>query len=194
MSVYSYSIVDDFNNGTIKPLQFKREIAESSIGTNMKSILTQDGQANIYFTSTLNGSEETILDGLVAAHVPTPPKITFFSITPTRDSINNQSYFRIADFQYAGSDVNGLINQIDIISYKDNNVTSYDIKIVDVTNATIIKEMTGFSNNSAELIEILPLSNIPTSQALIEIQAKRNGGKGNSKSIYFQSINVYYGN
>jgi hypothetical protein len=66
---YSYSINDTLNNKVV-PNKLTNEIEDSSITTPLSYILTNETllELDIYFDSSLSGSEWTTLSGVVAAH------------------------------------------------------------------------------------------------------------------------------
>lgn len=68
-TTYVYSIVGDFSAG-IEPSQLQDAIVASAIATAITRIDTIADVVNIIFPSALSGGDQTLLDGLVAAHVP----------------------------------------------------------------------------------------------------------------------------
>jgi hypothetical protein len=65
---YIYSISNDFLNGAIASDELASEIRESTITIALDYITTAGDVCDIWFKEALSGSEETVLDGIVAAH------------------------------------------------------------------------------------------------------------------------------
>jgi hypothetical protein len=74
MSTYSYSITGDTANGTLSPEKLVDEINGSSIDNVLLSVEHDGDDLDIIFDAALDAGEQTILDGLVAAHdgIPYP--------------------------------------------------------------------------------------------------------------------------
>jgi len=69
---YTYSIQNDFPNHKIDSDRLTQEIRASAIITALDYIHTVTDDCNIWFKDALSGGDETILDGLVAAHTGEP--------------------------------------------------------------------------------------------------------------------------
>jgi len=67
MISYTYSITDDFTAG-VNEDRLSEEIAESSIGPDLCCIDTEEDICNIYFSTSLSGGEQTILNNIVSGH------------------------------------------------------------------------------------------------------------------------------
>lgn len=82
LTSYTYSITDDFPDGTVNPTKLDAEIRASAITIALNRIDTSSDTVSIWFNDTLPAGDETILDGdtsspaggLIAAHdnSPTP--------------------------------------------------------------------------------------------------------------------------
>ena len=91
-----------------------------------------------------------------------------------------------------GADVTGSIKTIEGIMYKDDQVTSYDARIIDRgNNSTVIAEVTGQTNIEDAIIDFGALSNLPSSKTRLDIQLRRNGGSSNHY-VYLNSILIRY--
>ena len=66
---YVYSLVGDFTSG-LAQAQFHDEVAASTINTNFAGVTVVSDVVSVIFTVALTGPQQTTLDGLVAAHVP----------------------------------------------------------------------------------------------------------------------------
>lgn len=104
---------------------------------------------------------------------------------------SSNTYEVIITLTVPGESVNPVEN-IKLLSYKDNGITSYDIRIYDATNNQIISE-TNFSNNLLEINTISNLSNLPSTESIIEIQTKKNGGN-NSKNVHILEATIQFAN
>jgi hypothetical protein len=69
---YTYSIQDDFPNHLVATDRLLQEIAASAIVTALDRIDTAGDDCDVWFKAALSQGDETILDGLVAAHSGTP--------------------------------------------------------------------------------------------------------------------------
>lgn len=74
MTTYQY-FVTDFLNNDVNLNKFSKEITNSNIVPTLLGITNHLGIVSIDFESSLSGSEQTTLDGLVASHdgLPLPP-------------------------------------------------------------------------------------------------------------------------
>jgi len=69
---YTYSVQDDFPNHKVDPSRLQQEIQGSAIVTAMYSIFVGGDDCVITFKDALSSGDETILDGIVAAHSGEP--------------------------------------------------------------------------------------------------------------------------
>lgn len=74
-TTYTYSLSTDFGDN-LEPSQLQEEIAASAIVTDVSRIDTVGDVVDIIFVSALSGGDQTILNGLVSAHVPVPQSST----------------------------------------------------------------------------------------------------------------------
>lgn len=193
-TTYNRSITTHFGGSDPNQIQLHNEIY-GSVGPTLLGIEITGDSVDIRFDSALSGGEETTLNGLLSAHIAdnSKPKIQFYSINPKKESIKTNSYSIVSRFKYTGSDIIGTIDYIDIISKKDSGITSYSVRVVDITNNLVIAEKTGMTNTTEDIQDLGTISNVPTDQAVFELQAKKIGGSGNT-SVYIDAINIYYGN
>ncbi|MHC4618504.1 MAG: hypothetical protein ACYTEQ_12215 [Planctomycetota bacterium] len=70
---YTYSISGDTANGIVNSSSLNAEIDASAIVTSLSYIETSGNVLDIWFVDALSGGDETILDGVVAAHTGEPP-------------------------------------------------------------------------------------------------------------------------
>lgn len=69
-SPYVYSIQNDFPQSQVSPDLLTSEILASAIVTVFQHIDTAGDVCTIWFVTPLSGAEETLLDAVVAAHLP----------------------------------------------------------------------------------------------------------------------------
>lgn len=92
------------------------------------------------------------------------------------------SYTKILEISVPGENTNPL-QAIKVISYKDSQVDSYDIRALNTNTSQIVAEA-NFTNSKPEINSLGVLSNLPEEEGIIELLIKRNGGKGKKKSAY----------
>jgi len=69
---YSYSVAGDTLNGLVDEERLTEEIQASAIVTALDYIATSGDDLSVWMKDALSGGDETILDGLVAAHTGEP--------------------------------------------------------------------------------------------------------------------------
>ena len=93
---------------------------------------------------------------------------------------------------YMGTEDIGPIKKIELISYMDSNVESYDVRIVDKGNGSaIIAEVAGQTNTDDNIVDAGTISNLPASKTRLDIQIKKNGGSWKDE-VYLDSIMITY--
>jgi len=106
------------------------------------------------------------------------------SIDITMDKqTNSTSYVILRRVIFAGTTALGTPSKIKAIA---DSVTSASIKIYDVTNSQTICELTGLSSGSPAIHDLGTLSNLPTGEAIFEIQGKKDSTTLNIYGINFQ--------
>ncbi len=104
---------------------------------------------------------------------------SFDSMTAAKDSVESSSATYILmgkPFIYEGTnDVNAItvVKAITRVTAGD-----YDFRLQDVTNSLTICEITGLSNTTNAIIDFGAISNLPTDDAMFEIQSLSQGGAG----------------
>lgn len=116
-----------------------------------------------------------------------PPRSVKASATETNFT-SFTKYTRIMTFTIPGEKSNPLLS-VKVLSYKDSSVNSYDIRLFDFTNSKVLAE-TSFKNNVLANNDMEKLSNLPLEEAVIEVQARRVGGRGKTKNVYVEEITV----
>jgi len=192
-TTYTKSLSGDFG-GNLNTSQLFNEIENAEIGPSCVTVKNESDDVELIFTSSLTSGEQTILDNLVSNHVvdTSKPHDNFFTITPKNEKIKEKSYRKIGTFKYDGSNQIGLIDYIEVISYKDSKIDSYDIRVIDRNNDVILASA-NFTNDISEICDLGTISNIPTEKTILEIHGRQNGGKKKSY-LYIENITVYYNN
>ena len=86
-TTYTYAVTD-FLNDKVQTDRLTQEINSSAIVTTLESIGLDDVECRVQFQDVLSGGDETILDGLVAAHTGAPPTIVNVSTQTQQDVID----------------------------------------------------------------------------------------------------------
>ncbi|MHA1754540.1 MAG: hypothetical protein ACTSYR_03375, partial [Candidatus Odinarchaeia archaeon] len=98
--------------------------------------------------------------------------------------LSDKSVYEVrANIIYRGSNNIGIINKIKAIAWVKQSEKPGDILIYDVTNGNIIVEKNGINGEVSEIIDLGTLSNIPTEEAVFEIQLRNIPGE-----MYFASL------
>lgn len=143
-----------------------------------------------HFDGNLSSPEKTVLDGIISVHIPdfTPTNFAYSKeIIFRRDNISNTTYRRVTKpFLFPGI----TSARAKFLGYMSSNATSYDVRILDKTNNTILSE-TNLTNTECTLQDLGILSNGSSDPWIIEIFVRRNGGPSKTK-IYMESINIEY--
>jgi len=195
MTTYTYSLSVDFG-GNIKEGQLHGEIVAAIVDTEFVGVNRSEDVVDLVFVDVLSGGDETILDTVVANHVPVigPSKYIYYTYTPKTTKTNSTVYQRIGGpFRYGGANFMGTINQIEVISHMDTGMTSYSVRLYDSTNEAIIAEATGLTNLLEGIVDLGTISDVPDEEAIFEIHAKRVGGTSNTYAVVDEVI-VYYNN
>ena len=190
----NFSKGDDFG-GSINIEQLDLEIREDpNITTTLRGITLTGDEVTIDFESNLTPQEESQLNILILNHTPTT-KVLYDNIVKANiDSyvIQTNRFRRMDAIPFEGSDEIGNIEKISALAFMDLGVSEFSIQIYDKTNQKIIAENT-FTNTVEEIVDLIPISNIPKDRAIIEIKAKKSGGTGN-KNAYLNSLVFYIKN
>jgi hypothetical protein len=102
------------------------------------------------------------------------------NISVNSQTKNKNTYTTLNKFLYDGSDRTLL--SIDFVSYMDEDIDSYDVRVIDATNGSnIIAEKTSLTNTEEEIIDISTISNLPSGKSQFEVQVKKNNGDGRDK-------------
>lgn len=153
------------------------------------SIIVHDGTRVIAVAPGTDG-DSLEFDSTTASGLKTKKNQKIAKLPVTKNSsTSNTTYTTIYKFQFPGTN-DSTITSIKFISYMDNTVTSYDIRLYDFTNDTVLGSG-NYTNEVSAINTISSISNLPTSEAVFEIQFKRNGGSGN-KNVFVDDVTIFY--
>ncbi len=194
---YTKSLSEDLS-GSLNTGQLQKEINDASSGISVDciAVLNVNGDnVEILFASTLGGGEETALTTIISNHVPesTMDNVSSFTYAPRTNSSNAPSYERLGGpFKYNGSDAVGVIEKIEVISYKDASPTSYSVRIYDKMHLLVLAEKTGLTNTSEAIVDLGAVANVPGDMGLLGVEVKQVGGTGNDQNVYVEQVIVYH--
>lgn len=192
MIIYTYSLSVDFPDGLMTN-QFHKILADTnSISVNFLGLNVYDDVVEIIYESALSGGEETTLNSIISAYVPSdgPEKHKSYHVFPTVTSLVSLNWTSVGLFKYGGSLKEGLINYVDVIARTGSSITTYDARIVNTNNGQTLCTVTGLNNTTYQLNDMGNISNIPEEEAIMDIQMRRNG----LSTIYIQALVVYANN
>lgn len=184
------SITSDFSNN-FNSTNLKKEIENSNMTPNLIRIDRLGDSIDIIFDTELTGGDETTLNSIISGHDITVPVRYTNTINNIlrQNEINDTSYKRACTFIYEGSDYINSIVKIGAIAYKSSTIDSYTILVEDKTHNTVIAEST-FTNEDELMVDLTPITNIPTTRSKIEVFIKKTGGSKSQKA-YVESVTFY---
>lgn len=101
---------------------------------------------------------------------------------------NSSSYIATVSFIFPGTTSRGIPQTIKTIASNSKADTSGNVKVFDVTNAATIAEKTAISGETKAIVDLGTLSNLPSGEAVFELQFKRNAGTGTFR-LHAMAIN-----
>jgi hypothetical protein len=189
---YTKSLATDFG-GNLLLNQFHDEIlAEGGITTNFKGLTHTLDVVSIFFESVLSNAEITALDSLTSAHTPdtSAKRIYSYRVYPEERKINSTNWTLIGSFEFPGTNTNGTINYIDILSCIDNDSETYDVEVICRGDNSLLAEGT-FGNTELLSNELTNTASFPSNKDIIEISIKSTNKK---KTVNIQEIIFWYEN
>lgn len=191
MTTYSKSVATDFNNSLDESQLHEEIVAASSITATLNGVTRTGDSVDIIFSTSLNASEQSALDSVISSHTPSTiiENGIMHTYTPKTEHVNTDEYKKILTIGYMGASNVGEIRSIKCVTYMHENITSYSVRAYDRTNNQIMAEAT-FTNTDFEINDMGTISNIPSKNALIEIQVKRNGGQKSNK-VYIDEVSYF---
>lgn len=178
-----YSKEDDFG-GNIAEGQLHEEIlAESGITTTLLGISTDEDVVTIIFESTISSDEKTLLNNIIENHTPQSPympkKYIKVSAPDITNAYTNTDVYFIMMSTMLPNQISAKITNIYLTSKSTGNLTSYDVRVYNVTEDKTLATK-NLTNTDKAINSMGTISNLPTTTSIIEIHAKRNGGDENS--------------
>lgn len=180
-----YSLSTDFTSG-LDSSKLEKQIRSSAITVNLLGISSCDDVVQIEFESALEIDDKSLLNAMCAAHVPDALHRHEYIRLTIQGSTDLDFYETIGTFTINDKS-HTLIDSISIMSRLDGSVTSYDVRVFDVTHNNILATA-NFNNASFQLNDMGTISNIPEEESLLEVQIKKNGGDGR---VHLSEITIY---
>tara|TARA_R110001599_G_scaffold287650_2_gene490240 strand:+ start:827 stop:1417 length:591 start_codon:yes stop_codon:yes gene_type:complete len=187
--VKTYTIPIHFSGIAPNIAQLGDEIEASvDITTSFLGITTEYDDVNILFSLEISPTENTALDNLVGAHVPIfiPNTNSILPIMPRTTNIRKTTYQRVATFRFPGS----TFARANSISHMDIGATSYDIRITDKDNGQVLLTR-NLTNTEESRQDLGVLSNLSTTETILQVYVKRNGGSNNHR-VCIENVNIEY--
>jgi len=184
-TTYNYGLAEDFSNG-IREGQLIKEIErDTGITGKVIDIEVSGNNVNIIFESALDGAEQTVLSSVVSNHKPIVNN-DFRNITFNPSEKEDTVYSLVVPFYYGGSRAEGSINEFTIVSNMDPTLSSYSVRVFDVSSKLTLAEET-FSNTNLGANTLSSVSNVPEDETMLELHAKITGLSG---KVYIQSAKL----
>lgn len=187
MGTYTKSLSIDFSGNLESATLLDAISANGGIAPNILRIDTVGDLVKIVFDGTLSGSEQSTLDSIISSHVPPRERgAKVMNISARKEEVKSSTYQVIGKFVCSYID----ITHASVISSMDRGIDSYSVRLYDATHNAVICEKT-FTNTEEELNDMGELSDIAPGEAKLELQAKKNKGKGNL-SVYIDGLTLWY--
>lgn len=126
-----------------------------------------------HYDVALSVGDKTALDALVDSY-GFPSSYTMVvkreTIMSSLVTFSTTTYRSLCAFNLT-YDANAFLHSVQIIASVGSGAT-YDLRIYDMTNRLVLGTITGQSNETDTVVEIGSLSNVPTSDAIIEIHGR----------------------
>lgn len=95
MTKYTYSVSGDFPNQKVNSNQLTQEIEASAIATVLDCININEDVCDIWFVDALSGGDQTILNGIVAAHQGTETSGATQTVTRWAQSTTTDNDYQV---------------------------------------------------------------------------------------------------
>lgn len=150
------------------------------------AIIITDGNGTVDYLPIGANGQVLIFDSAATKGVKWGAQKQLLKATATgTSSTNSTSYAAILSITILGENVSA-VSSIKVLSKLDGNATSYDIRVYDVTNNNVIGTVNA-TNANTSIVNIGTLSNLPATEAIFEIQARKNGGNNNSYAYIYEA-------
>lgn len=189
MQKFSFSVNHGYN--TLDNIATLNSLITTNIETPLVSTNPYGDAIEITFSGTLSSQEGVKLHNIITEwDSNTLVKYNKVdSITLSSLSGASGSHKRVGIYGYDGAATVGELKKITLVGYKDFGITSYCVRIFDINNSKIIAEAM-FNNNSDDVMDMGPLSNIPDEPTVLEIQVKKTGGT-NAQKVYISTMTFF---
>lgn len=114
----------------------------------------------------------------------------FCNDTVNRTSYSN-SYATMNHINWPGSTAMGRIALVNILSEKDDQTTSFDVRLVDTTNHVILAEHTGMTNNEECACPLTMLAESSADHAILETHLRCTGAVDNTNGAKLYSVSIF---
>lgn len=151
--------------------------------------IINEEQYTFCFQEELSVEQQTSLNNTINEYIPPQSYLKtkeIQSLNISNDKVYSMVYVSIATSIYNNS---SKLGSISIISNTNNNNNTYQIRIFDYINNTIIAESNVLNNTINELIDIPTFYNSPKNNTFIEIQVKLTNPK---YSVNISAINFNF--
>lgn len=143
------------------------------------------------FNTDTNNKERYNGSAWVGIPVQMPIEIIFTGGTDSDFNTVSATYVQAGVFRFGGTTTLGTPTKIKAVGWKDAATTSWDVQVLDITNSLTIVTKTGNTGNSPEIVDLGTLSNLPTAEAMFEVQIKRTGGTGGNM-VHINELSVEF--
>ena len=184
-TTYIKSLLNDLHNSW-NQYQLHTEIVKNNGITETLIGITANGdEIEIVFASALSSGEQTVLNMIITNHVPVNDKGTKILSYTLNGQVVTSSYKKILGFKYLGS-VQYNITNVEIIGSLTSG-SSYDVRIRDISNNKNVASIT-LTNTATNSYDMGSISNLPTTSAIFELQARATG----LSTAQLDSLFIYY--
>ena len=193
VTVYRKSLSNNFG-GNLNTDNLLSEITdEPEITVECYSVINLNDNVDISFANDLSLEERDILDQVISTHDHTVKSISNLIeiVQPLKAYSTLKVFEKVAVYLYNGNNMS-TINNVKVVTYKDSDIDSYELQVIDVTNQKKIGEAI-FYNNDESINNIENFINVPQNEAILEISIKNNGGSPTSK-VYISLIKIFIEN
>ena len=104
------------------------------------------------------------------------------------EATSSTAYVALLAFRFGGSGAWGTPSEMKVVARVEQATRPGDIRIFDVTNGLAIAEVTGLTSLVDAIVDLGIISNIPATEAIFELQAKKVGG--GAKKVFVESYDM----
>lgn len=183
----SYSFTASSGLDTVEIVNAINALIDAEIMTRTSTI-TEGSCITFVFSDVLSESNVSKLTTFCQVLVDvSKPRKKLFNVFPKNESTNTTSYSLMGRCAYKVLIDGQCLDYIDVMSKMDT-ATSYSIKIINVSDKSTIASRSNLTNTEFESIDLGYITNMPTSDTILEIYAKVEG----IGSVYIDQLQIYY--